>query len=371
MGPLAVNVKKIHNSLLISLLILIVCCSLCTIFVFSPLWAMKKQMYSEGYENTARNPAALFSIMNPATFGRTCTPHEIELFVALSPHIKSNCPNMTDIVKYLSDTSESLAPVVIYAGCNKGDSFINTLKVWSRNEKYSIESMYKVLKDQPVAYSCGKESEVLLDSVKQKTLPVKGYCIEPMHSTIKLLQSMFKVLGYEKPEVNLVHAAASNQPGQAEFPNVSAGVENLGLRDAATGKYNTTTVRVITLDDLVRDEQISKIDYLSIDTEGNDMRVVLGAIRLLSAHAIRFFVFEHGLSWNTSSLQTLVELVDSIGYDCYWTVNSGKLARLTGCWSDAYLHKTWSNVACISRKDEKAHSFFESLSALSIPIINV
>jgi hypothetical protein len=107
-------------------------------------------------------------------------------------------------------------------------------------------------------------------------------------------------------------------------------------------------------------------DYLSIDTEGNDMQVLLGAIGLLSSHSIRFFEFEHHTvaRWITSSLRDLIELVDSMGYDCYWTMNSGKLARLTGCWNDAYLFKRWSNVACISRRDSKGHDFMESLAAL-------
>ena len=302
------------------------------------------------------------------TYGRTCTPHEIEQYVALSPHTKSACPNTTDILKFLSASSESPTPVVIYAGCNKADDFINAVRVWSRNEKYSIETMYKWMESLDIArFACGQDSEVLLSTLPPATLPVMGYCIEPMLTTVNMVQSVFQEFGYIQPEVNLVHAAASNYPGKAEFPIApKLGTAGLGLHDALTGNFNTTTVQVITLDDLVRKEKISKIDYLSIDTEGNDMQVLLGAIGLLSSHSIRFFEFEHHTvaRWITSSLRDLIELVDSMGYDCYWTMNSGKLARLTGCWNDAYLFKRWSNVACISRRDSKGHDFMESLAAL-------
>ena len=272
-------------------------------------------------------------------------------------------------MKLLSTTSESRTPVVVYVGCNKGDDFINTVRVWTRDEKYSVQTLYNWMKEvKTFHFACGKDSDVSLNTLPKEKLPVMGYCIEPMESTIEMLQSAFNDLGYNEPNIKLIHAAASNYAGTAKFPNISnkAGYAGFGLHDASTGKHNTTSVQVITLDGFIRAEQIQKIDYLSIDTEGNDMQVLLGAIHLLSAHAIRYFEFEahEKARWNTSSLRDLIELVDSMGYDCYWAMISGKLARITGCWSDVYLLKRWSNVVCISRRDTKVHEFMESLSVI-------
>jgi FkbM family methyltransferase len=306
--------------------------------------------------------------MEPITFGRKCTSPQIKQYVELSPHKKSNCPSTAEIIKFLSTTSESKSPVLIYAGCNKGDDYINGVRAWSRNKKYSPTAIYDWYNKSglKVTFACGLDHEIPLDTPPQTILPVRGYCIEPMESNVFMLQSVFTALGYKKPEIQLIQAALSIYPGHAEFPNIigRAGVANMGLHDAENGKYNTTTVQLLTLDDLVRNEKISKIDYLSLDTEGNDMQVILGGVRLLASQAVRYFEFEHHkvARWFTSSLRDMIELADSFGYDCYWTLNDGKLARLTGCWSDVYLEKFWSNVGCINRKDERASAFMESLA---------
>ena len=51
-------------------------------------------------------------------------------------------------------------------------------------------------------------------------------------------------------------------------------------------------------------ENAGAIDVLSIDTEGNDMRVLLGAARLLGAEMVRFLEFEyHNIGhWATADL---------------------------------------------------------------------
>lgn len=104
---------------------------------------------------------------------------------------------------------------------------------------------------------------------------------------------------------------------------------------------------------------------MSIDTEGNDLRVLLGGIKTLASDKIKYLEFEyHNVNrWARSDLQDTIDLLDQLNFDCYWALNSGKLSRLTGCWHDSYYsERKWSNVACINRKMKKTHSKMQSLA---------
>jgi hypothetical protein len=94
------------------------------------------------------------------------------------------------------------------------------------------------------------------------------------------------------------------------------------------------------------------IDWLSIDTEGNDARVIIGATNLFLNEKIRAFEFEyHEVGhWQNASLEDLIDQIDHFGFDCYWEFNSGMLTRITGCWDHSYNERGHSNIACAHRK---------------------
>ena len=108
------------------------------------------------------------------------------------------------------------------------------------------------------------------------------------------------------------------------------------------------------------------IDFLSIDTEGHDGRVIIGMTKTLVQQKIKVFEFEyHSVGpWATMDLSLIVDLVDICGYDCWWQGNKGELWRLTGCWLDLYHDKRgWSNIVCVNRQESYLHSAFEYLSS--------
>ena len=107
------------------------------------------------------------------------------------------------------------------------------------------------------------------------------------------------------------------------------------------------------------------IDYMLVDTEGNDPLALFGASYALQQ--TRYLAFEHhgtGM-WKKFALSTIVNyLENSFGFDCFWTsagpnnhnnATSGKLWLVTsGCWHESYnsaAAKQWSNLACVKRND--------------------
>jgi hypothetical protein len=57
---------------------------------------------------------------------------------------------------------------------------------------------------------------------------------------------------------------------------------------------NREAVTVNTLDEFCRQRSIERIDFLKLDVEGSEYRVLMGARRLLESRAIKFIQFEFG-----------------------------------------------------------------------------
>src|SRR4051812_49097214 len=67
--------------------------------------------------------------------------------------------------------------------------------------------------------------------------------------------------------------------------------DDFGLAVRATAER----VEIITLDEYCRNSGVEEIDYLKIDTEGHDLKVLRGALGMIQRHAIRFIQFEYGM----------------------------------------------------------------------------
>jgi len=378
---LKVNCARV--SLLFTMVGLSLCCLCLNLLLYTFLTSGEQKRGKPG--SLTIRTAGGNRVVSVSDLGRRCSSEEIEFNAKGQPQYNSQCPRnpmyMASLVAHneLAETDvaeRDRTPVIVRIGCNKGDDFILSMRQWSKNGTYSSRNLYNYQSQfnftGPSGYVCDKLDENLSDSLQedasftsalQSMRFVRGFCIEPMSTTMGMLISTFKTLGYQPPDVTLIQAAVSNYPGTAYFPISDVGREDLGLQHADTSTEKVQ-VQVITLDSLVRESNIEKIDYLSIDTEGNDMQVILGGIHIFAAHLIRYFEFEYHFTgrWQTSNLRDLIELLDLFGYDCYWALNSGNLTRITGCWHEDYNEKWWSNVACISRKEIYTNKLMESLT---------
>jgi hypothetical protein len=95
------------------------------------------------------------------------------------------------------------------------------------------------------------------------------------------------------------------------------------------------------------------IDFLQIDTDGNDAEVLKSAKELLKHRKVRALSFEyHSLyPWRLSTLHGVIMEMDKYDLDCFYE-GQGRLWPLTGsCWEPAYEFYLWSNVMCILRSD--------------------
>ena len=96
----------------------------------------------------------------------------------------------------------------------------------------------------------------------------------------------------------------------------------------------------------------STINYLSIDVEGYDYDVLLGA-RNHTLRRVEYLELEYNWmgSWQHQALYDLIRMLDDdFNMTCYWPGTAGRLWRITDCWLPHYALHFWSNVACVSRR---------------------
>lgn len=96
------------------------------------------------------------------------------------------------------------------------------------------------------------------------------------------------------------------------------------------------TVDMITLDDFCAEYKVSSIDFLKIDTEGNELKVLMGAQRMLQAGSIKAIQFEFN-SMNLISQTTFKDFWDLLkDFNIYRLLPGGRLLEI----------KSYSSVYC-------------------------
>lgn len=134
--------------------------------------------------------------------------------------------------------------------------------------------------------------------------------IEPDGQALERLRRNIDLNGYE---VQVIAAAASDQPGTARFTRGGGPMNRL----ATEADVTVTSVPVCTLDEVVGDRYVAGI---KIDVEGAEHRVLLGARRALREGRIGLLQLE----WNGRCVELLGEtrdpvrqLLEAHGYHLY------------------------------------------------------
>jgi len=116
----------------------------------------------------------------------------------------------------------------------------------------------------------------------------------------------------------------------------------------------STYVQAVALDDFVREQRLSSIYHVAIDTEGWDALVIEGMRETLAAKRVALLEFEvnnHGL-WRRGQKEArtvsgTLHLLAAAGYSCFWLLTGSLLPASGSCWLDDYGGRPeWSNLVC-------------------------
>ena len=153
---------------------------------------------------------------------------------------------------------------------------------------------------------------IKLANTHQKQLVIHSF--EPAIATFKILAENFKPY----TNIQLYNMALSDAIGKAIFYQTEVLGETSSLIQRTKENYQAQyEVEVNTIDNLFTNNDT--IDFIKIDTEGNDFHVLNGAKKLLEQQRIRYIQFEYGDNWRFagSSLIYCIEFLEKYKYQVF------------------------------------------------------
>jgi FkbM family methyltransferase len=142
----------------------------------------------------------------------------------------------------------------------------------------------------------------------------KVIAIEPFSGCVSCLQETCRINQLEWVEVH--GAAASDRPGKLRLSIHEASELNEVLADdeiPKTGKIEE--VPCITLDSLIEEEHLTQVDWLKIDAEGHEMKVLEGSDRLLQE--FHPAILYENIAGTSASNTPVAEYLLSKGYQLF------------------------------------------------------
>jgi FkbM family methyltransferase len=142
----------------------------------------------------------------------------------------------------------------------------------------------------------------------------RGIAVEPGAAALEQLHDRFD------GRLEIVEAAAGDVGGWADFRELPNASELSSLVDSPTAlSMPTRTVPMITVDSLIESLRLEFVDFVKIDAEGYDGRVLAGAAQALQAQRLGIVQFEYNRPWVLagSTLGHEMRRLTSAGYQTF------------------------------------------------------
>jgi FkbM family methyltransferase len=188
--------------------------------------------------------------------------------------------------------------------------------------------------------------------------------VEPLPANFNTLNSVAKAepwasSGIRVKQLAAVLSTASNKI--AYFPaNAAYGDEGFGVFSQKGHSGPTAPVNTATIDEIAfgSPEADPLPTVITVDAEGLDALILLGAARTLASGDVAYIEFEYHSKppWDSIQLEWVIGYLDNMQYDCFFAGNNGKAYKVTGCWQPSFEFHQWSNLACASRLERAPHT---------------
>ncbi|MGA3131730.1 MAG: FkbM family methyltransferase [Terracidiphilus sp.] len=119
---------------------------------------------------------------------------------------------------------------------------------------------------------------------------LRVFSFEPQDACFEVLRARYE----SDPRVSLHKVAISKYVGAAELFFAKQGESIASLCRQNDAQTKTQKVRLTTVDQFCDENGVSGIQFLKIDTEGQEMEVLQGASRMIQEGQIDFIQFEFG-----------------------------------------------------------------------------
>lgn len=149
------------------------------------------------------------------------------------------------------------------------------------------------------------------------------YSFEPSPTVGTKLRKNLSLNSFKN--VKIVPLGLGSEPGS--FQLVTPTEHNRGGNRISSAGTGGETIKVVTLDSFIDDEKLTRVDLIKIDVEGFEKNVLLGAKVLLQKLSPTLFIEldDANLREQNSSAKELVELLESLGYQCCHAITQEKV----------------------------------------------
>ncbi len=190
--------------------------------------------------------------------------------------------------------------------------------------KYLRKSISEGMIIFDVGANIGDYSEKILSINPKVTI----YCFEPVQTTFQKLSS--RLSHYSNVKLNNVALGETNKEEYIFVYGNEAGSNSLYYHKAhavVSDNIQKEKIQIKKLDDIIKEQQISKIDFLKIDVEGNEINVLKGGSDSLKNGIIKAIQFEYNDFWisSNSKLEEMLEILKHYNYVTYRLTPFGKI----------------------------------------------
>lgn len=202
----------------------------------------------------------------------------------------------------------------------------------SRNGEYRFLRGY--LRDEMTIFDVGANTGEYSQAILAMACAIQLHCFEPVATTFsELTKRLANCVGADCLHLNPYGLSDKVETRMIKIYGELAGSNSLYERksavefDSSFCTYTQQAVSLITLDKYVADNEITQIDWLKIDVEGHELRVLQGAINSLSQGIIKGIQFEYGGCFldSLTKLEDVCCLLMRFGYHLYRLTPYGKV----------------------------------------------
>lgn len=192
---------------------------------------------------------------------------------------------------------------------------------------------------------------------------IRLYSFEPIPQIFNVLKMNF----LNKNNVAPFNCAMSDEVGTANFWYYSSsaqaselsGFNNRPILKGVFKEPEMISVSLETLDHFCSSQMVQKIDFLKIDTEGAEWKVLNGAMTLLKNHQIRSMQFEYGGCYTDSgtTLEQVIRLLTENHYAIFRIIPNG-LIHISH-WEPSLETFRYSNYFAICHEDMPSYGLVQ------------
>lgn len=212
-------------------------------------------------------------------------------------------------------------PIVVYYREDDDADKAVLSEMFSENV-YRLEG-YKIGSDNPVVLDIGANigtfTLLVLSLAHAQNIPVTVYAVEPEENNLELLKENLDAnprLFEHGSSVIILEVGVSDFSGKSRITNQSGGSR---LSDGE----DLQEIDIVTYDELIKANDIDKIDFVKIDIEGSEYPLINGASRknLLRAHY-------YAIEWDTQNTkETFTDILnpflDDFSFQTWGVPNNG------------------------------------------------